>query len=199
MVRHSPSPWSERFAISLLVDFLASSLSRLSSPFPIGISVDGAAVMSYSHRSLHLYTEFSWARAVHHQLVLLHRPQRSGNDSTMTHHNVANILAQNNNGYGQVVVLGGVVDPALCPVVSSAVSAVSPSTFSSSTVSSSAHPHPRCPPPPIPLLPPHPVPPPLQCRLRSSAVCPPPVGPQPLPTLFRGLLAAARGHRWRGE
>ena len=54
MVRHSPSPWSERFAISLLVDFLASSLSRLSSPFPIGISVDGAAVMSYSHRSLHI-------------------------------------------------------------------------------------------------------------------------------------------------
>ena len=53
MVRHSPSPWSERFAISLLVDFLASFLSRLSFPFPIGISVDGAAVMSYSHRSLH--------------------------------------------------------------------------------------------------------------------------------------------------
>ena len=54
MVRHSPSPRSERFAMSLLVDFLASSLSRLSSPFPIGISVDGAAVMSYSPRSLHL-------------------------------------------------------------------------------------------------------------------------------------------------
>ena len=52
MVRRPPSPWSERFAISLLVDFLASSLSRLSFPFPIGISVDGAAVMSYSHRSL---------------------------------------------------------------------------------------------------------------------------------------------------
>ena len=35
------------------------SLSRLSFPFPIGISVDGAAVMSYSHRSLQVSLYFS--------------------------------------------------------------------------------------------------------------------------------------------
>ena len=48
MVRHPPSLWSDMFAVSPLVDFLASFLSRLCCPFPIGVPVYGTTVMSYS-------------------------------------------------------------------------------------------------------------------------------------------------------